>query len=293
MVYSMTGFGRGEASSDVRKFTVEIRSINHRYCDVSIKMPRALSKFEDRVRKAVLAGVSRGKLEVFVGCEEFGERARKVTIDMGLAEAYHGAMRKLQERFGLLHDDITVTAFLRVPDILKVEDAEPDEGEVLGLLDRAVGDALGALVEMRGREGEKLIADIREKFSAVSELLDQVAARAPFVVEDYRARLAARIKELLGQTAPDEARLAMEVAVFADRCSVDEEIVRFRSHLSQAEKCCASGQPVGRKLDFILQEINREINTIGSKSNDLLIGGKVVEIKAEVEKIREQIQNLE
>ena len=292
MAASMTGFGRGEASSGTQKFIVEIRSVNHRYCDVAIKMPRVFSALEERLRRLVSQKLRRGKIDVFINCETYGEREYKITADTGLAGAYIEAAQKLKSLFNL-KDDITLAALLRLPDVFRADAGEPDEEEVWKHMGDAAQIAMDALIGMREREGAKLICDIKDKIASLKLLLDRIEARAPFIVTDYRERLNARLIELLGQNIPDENRVASEVAIFADRCNIDEEITRFRSHLEQAGICCDSCEPVGRKLDFILQEINREVNTIGSKANDLAIGETVVEIKSEAEKIREQIQNLE
>lgn len=292
MAFSMTGFGRGEASSENRRFVVEIRSVNHRYCDINIKMPRSFSSLEERLRQYISQKINRGKIDVFVNYEEFGERGHTIRTDLGLASAYIEAARELKARFSL-RDDVSLSALFRLPDIFNISDAAPDEDEVWGALSVAVTAALDAHGAMRAREGNKLIGDVAAKLDAITSLLYKIEARAPLVTADYRTRLNARLTELLGQNIPDENRVAAEIAIFSDKCSIDEEIVRFKSHLAQAGKCCVSTEPVGRKFDFILQEINREINTIGSKANDLEISGLVVEIKSEVEKIREQIQNLE
>ena len=292
MALSMTGFGRGEASSGALKFTVEIRSVNHRFCDVSIRIPRTFSYLEDLLRQIVLKKLSRGKVDVFVNFEEVGERERAVSTDIGLVKAYIEAAESIKSRFSI-KDGISLSDILHLPDVFRVSSTDPGEAEASEPLERAARMALDALVGMRAREGEKLVGDIREKIGGIASLLAEIETRAPNVVSEYREKLNARLAELLGQNVPDESRVAAEIAIFADRCSIDEEITRFKSHLAQAAKCCSSGEPIGRKLDFILQEINREINTIGSKSNDMVIGEKVVGIKSEAEKIREQIQNLE
>jgi len=292
MALSMTGFGRGEASSVNRKFVVEVRSVNHRYCDISIKMPRAFAVLEERLRELITQKINRGKVDVFVNYDEYGERECVVKTDAGLAEAYINAAAALKSRFGL-RDEISLSALMRLPGIFQTADAPVDENEIWKLLNEAAAGALDSLLAMRAREGDKLIRDISLKLSTISGLLERVEERAPSVITEYRDRLNARLRELLGQNAPDENRVAAEIALYADKCSIDEEIIRFKSHIRQAERCCALDEPIGRKFDFILQEINREVNTIGSKANDLTIGETVVEMKAETEKIREQIQNLE
>jgi uncharacterized protein (TIGR00255 family) len=290
----MTGFGRGEASGGGGKFTVEIRTVNHRFCDVSVRMPRHLIGLEDRLRRLVAGRVSRGKADVFVTYEEErGAGPVSVTVNMALAEAYMDAASKIEERFGELGGGVTLPMLLQLPDILKIDKGRADEEESWGAMSAAAETALAALAAMRAGEGERLAADIAQKIRKARERLAVVEERAPFAEAEYRQRLDSRIKELTGQSAPDESRIAAEVAIMAERCCIDEEIVRLKSHLDQAEGCCAAGEPAGRKLDFIIQEINRETNTIGSKSGDLIISGAVVDIKSEIEKIREQAQNLE
>jgi len=292
MAFSMTGFGRGEASSATRAFTAEIRAVNHRYCDITIKMPRPFMNFEERLRQIIAQNIGRGKVDVYINYEEFGDREHNVTADASLAKAYMDAAGALKAQFGL-RDDVSLSTLLRIPDIIKIENADPDEEEIWNLLSASVQAAVGALVSMRGREGEKLAGDISRRLEALSALIEKVAERAPAVIGEYRERLNARLAELLGANVIDENRIAAEIVLFAERCGIDEEIIRYRSHLAQAAGCLSSGEAVGRKLDFLLQEINREVNTIGSKANDLIISEKVVEMKTEAEKIREQIQNLE
>jgi uncharacterized protein (TIGR00255 family) len=288
----MTGFGKGEASSDSVRFVVEIRSVNHRFCDVTVKAPKLFLAFEDRIRRRVLECVSRGKGDVFVAYEAYSGKLKKISIDLPLAESYYAAFSQLKQRLPLL-GTLSADALLNFPEVLRVENERPDEDDAWAALQEALDAALRALTEMRGREGGKLMADLQNKFAAVAGEIVQLEARAPLVVAEYRTRLEARLQELLGQNMPDENRLAAEVALFADRCSVDEELIRLKSHLAQAEKCCVSDEPAGRKLEFILQEINREVNTLGAKSNDLAMNRCVLDIKAALEKIREQVQNLE
>ena len=292
MALSMTGFGKGEASGGGRSFVVEIKSVNHRFCDISVKMPRAFSSLEERIRQAVANRVSRGKIDVFVSYAESGERERAVSVDIGLARAYIESAETLKSRFDV-NGELNLATLIRMPDLFRIDEAVPDEDEIWELLAPATDAALVKLTAMRAREGSKLISDVSEKLEALKSLLAQAESRAPLVVDDYRTRLNARLAELLGTNIPDENRVAAEIAMYADKCCIDEEITRFKSHLAQAGACCGTGGPVGRKLDFILQEINREINTIGSKANDLYINERVVEMKSEAEKIREQIQNLE
>lgn len=292
MIRSMTGFGRGESRENGRNFLVEIKSVNHRYSDVFIKMPRQLSYLEDRVRELISKSLSRGKVDVFITLDNFGEDAKNVVFDEGLAKAYVDAARLMRERFDL-QDDITVSLISRFPDVLRVEKTEEDEEKMWQLLKTALDNALCALIAMREAEGEELRANILERADYIEEIVEQIGVRSPEVVREYKLKLENRLKELLDQKTVDENRIAVEVALFADRCSIDEELVRLGSHIGQLRETMKSNQPVGRKLDFLVQEMNREINTIGSKANDLFITRHVVELKSEIEKVREQIQNIE
>lgn len=292
MIKSMTGFGRGESQGENKEFLVEIKSVNHRYCDVFIKMPRLLSPLEDRVREAVSRSLSRGKIDVFVSFDDYGQDSKNVLIDEALAGAYIKAVGVLRDKYGLA-DDISVSLVSRFPDILKVEKAEEDLEKLWELLKVALDNAINALIEMRRNEGEELRNNLKERTNYMEEVVKGISLRAPEVVKEYKQKLENRIKELMEQKTIDESRLAMEVAIFADRCSIDEEIVRLGSHIGQMREALDMGQPVGRKLDFLVQEMNREINTIGSKANDLAITKEVLELKSELEKMREQIQNIE
>lgn len=292
MIKSMTGFGRGESKGDGKEFLVEIKTVNHRYSDIFIKVPRQISFLEDKIRETVGKSLSRGKIDVYVSYDEYGEDSRSVALDEPLAKAYINALEGLRDKYGL-EDDITVSLVARYPDVLKVEKVEVDEGKTLELLKTALDNALKSLVSMREIEGEGLRANLLERAAYVEDLLKSIAFRAPEVVKEYKQKLENRIKELLDQQNIDENRWAVEVAYFADRASIDEEIVRLASHLGQLKETLDIQQPVGRKLDFLIQEMNREINTIGSKANDLTITRNVVEIKSELEKMREQIQNIE
>jgi len=292
MIRSMTGFGRGEAQDEARKFSVEIKSVNHRYCDIFIKMPKQVSFLEDKVRKTVSDVLSRGKIDVYVTYEDTGCELKNVLYDESLARAYIETLYSLRDRFGL-EDDISVSLLARLPDVLRVEKADEDEQRLWELLKSAVDNALASLLAMRETEGSELKDSIIERAECIEKILKRIALRAPEVVKEYKQKLENRIKDLLEQQTIDESRLAMEVALFADRCSIDEEIVRLSSHISQLKNTLNINEPVGRKLDFLVQEMNREINTIGSKANDLHIVKDVVEIKSEIEKMREQIQNIE
>lgn len=295
MIRSMTGFGRGRSQADGREFLVEIKTVNHRYCDIYAKMPRQISFLEDKVREAVGKSVSRGKVDVFISYDDFSEDSKNVLIDEGLAGTYIKSVEHLRDKYGL-KDDISVSLIARFPDILKVEKSEQDEEEIWELLSEALNHALDALINMRQIEGEGLMNDLLERADVIENIVQEISIRAPEVVKEYKYKLENRIKEILEQQVIDENRMATEVAIFADRCNIDEELVRLGSHIKQLRQTLDNSQsdcPVGRKLDFLLQEMNREINTIGSKANDLDITKNVVEIKSELEKIREQIQNIE
>ncbi len=292
MIKSMTGFGRGEASEQGKSIVVEIKTVNHRYSDVFIKMPRSISFLEDKIRTLVSKNISRGKADVFITYEDRGEDSKTVLIDEALAKAYINALKVLNDKF-LLKDDTSSSMIARFPEVLKVEKAEENEEAIWKLLHESLEQALMALVKMRSAEGQELKTSLLERARYIEELISQIEKRAPEVVNEYKQRLEGRIKELLEQQVVDESRLAMEVAIMADRCSIDEELVRLASHISQMRDTLELKDPVGRKLDFLVQEMNREINTIGSKANDLYITKNVVDLKSEIEKLREQIQNIE
>lgn len=292
MVKSMTGFGRGEYEENGRSFTVEIKTINHRYNDVSVRLPRQLSYLEDDIRKYILKSISRGKIDVYISQDKFSEEDVSVTIDETLACAYIKALNTLRDEFHL-QDDITVTSISKLPDILNVSKAEEEKEVIWGTLSEAIRISLEQLIKMRTIEGQKLAYDILDREEYIKGIVGKIEERSPVVVDEYKTKLTERLKEIAPDVNIDENRLAMEVALFADRSSITEEIVRLKSHLSQLEQILKEDEPIGRKLDFLIQEINREINTIGSKANDLEITKYVVEVKSEIEKIREQVQNIE
>ena len=292
MVKSMTGFGRGEYEENGRGYTVEIKSVNHRYSDVSIKMPRQMSYLEDDIKKYVLQYISRGKIDVYITQDKFSDEDVSITIDDALAGAYVRALNELKERYGL-KDDISVISLAKIPDVLNISKVEEDKERIWGTLKGALDISLNELIEMRKIEGQKLADDIIKRGKYIKTIIKRIEERSPEVVKDYKTKLEERIKEIAGDVDIDEMRIAQEVAIFADRSSITEEVVRMYSHLNQLELILNEDEPVGRKLDFLVQEMNREINTIGSKANDLDITKDVVEVKSEIEKIREQIQNIE
>jgi len=288
----MTGFGRGEVQKGGKSFSVEIKTVNHRYSDISIKMPKQISFLEEKVRETINKSLSRGKADVFITYEDFGEGKKNALIDEALAKAYIQAAELLRDKFGI-KDDITVSLVARFPDVIKLQDVKEDEDELWYLLKTALDIAIEGLIKMRENEGKKLENDLLLKGEFIEKKLKEVKKRAPEVVKEYKYKLENRIKELMEQKLLDENRISMEVALFADRCSIDEEIVRLQSHIDQMRETLRLQEPVGRKLDFLIQEMIREVNTIGSKANDLVIIKEVLEIKSEIEKMREQIQNIE
>ncbi len=291
MLRSMTGFGHDERTRDGVGVTVEIRTVNHRYCDIYLRMPKQLNCFEDRVRAAISSQITRGKIDVFVTLDSQTAESHEVVLDEKLAASYLAALRKISSQFGL-RDDVTASSLSRFPEVLKVE--RKDEGELLGdLLEETVLGSVSVLTAMREREGERLGESLFANLDNITVFVDRIAERAPTVVHEFKDRLDTRIAELVDAQKLDPVRLATEVALYADKCSIDEELVRLRSHFSQMRDMLKAGSPIGKKLDFLIQEMNREVNTIGSKSNNLDITRMVVELKSEIEKMREQIQNIE
>ncbi|HHV97934.1 MAG TPA: YicC family protein [Clostridiaceae bacterium] len=292
MIRSMTGYGRGEAQEEGILFEVEIRAVNHRYSDVSIRMPKQLTFLEDKVRSVISNYLYRGKIDVYISYENMADTHKNITVDDALAKAYIDVLQKLRDDYNLI-DDITVSLVAKFPEVIKVESAQEDEEKIWNVLKRALETSLNALIQMRENEGLKLKNDLLIKKEIIKESLEVIKQRAPNVVHEYRQKLQSRISELLDQASVDETRIATEVALFADRCSIDEELVRLDSHLNQLTATLEMEEPVGRKLDFLIQEMIREANTIGSKANDLDIIKEVLKIKGEIEKMREQVQNIE
>ena len=288
----MTGYGRAVETVNGREFTVEVRSVNNRYLDCSVKMPRMVSFAEDTVKQAVKAAISRGKVDVFITIKSEGEVDTKITLNAGVLQGYLTAMRQMVEEYGV-KDDISVSAVSRLPEIFTVEKPEVDEDALKADLMQVVQKALEGYNTMRSTEGAALDADLRKRGNTILELVSQVESGNAQTVIDYRTRLENKLKEVLSNTSIDESRILTEAAIFADKVAVDEETVRLRSHLEQMNTMLTNGGAVGRKLDFLLQEMNREANTIGSKCTDVRLARIVVDIKAELEKIREQTQNIE
>lgn len=292
MIKSMTGYGRAVETVNGREFTVEIRSVNNRYLDCSVRMPRMLSFAEDGVKQAVKKSISRGKVDVFVSLRSEGGEELKVTLNQTVLESYLSAMRQMVEKYGVT-DDISAVSLSRMPEVFVLEKPEIDEDQLMADLMLVTGKALESYDAMRTTEGAALDRDLRSRGQTILSLVEQVEAGNAQTVVDYRTRLEAKLQEVLSNTSIDEARILTEAAIFADKVAVDEETVRLRSHLQQMDTMLTDGGAVGRKLDFLLQEMNREANTIGSKCTDVKLARIVVDIKAELEKIREQTQNIE
>lgn len=292
MVKSMTGYGRAVETVNGREFTVEVRSVNNRYLDCTVKLPRGLSFGEDAVKQAVKATISRGKVDVFVSVRSEGAQDAAVSLNKPMVEGYLAALKQLQADYGVT-GEITVSMLSGLPDVFLLDKPQVDEQQLLADFLSVAEKALASFNAMRTTEGAALAEDLRSRGETILSLVSQVEAGSPQTVADYRARLEAKLQEVLANTSIDESRILTEAAIFADKVAVDEETVRLRSHLSQMNTMLASGGPIGRKLDFLLQEMNREANTIGSKCSDVRLARVVVEIKAELEKIREQTQNIE
>ena len=288
----MTGYGRAVETVNGREFTVELRSVNNRYLDCTVKMPRSLSFAEEAVKQAVKQAVSRGKVDVYISVRSETADDTRITLNTAVLEGYLAAMRQMVTEFGV-KDDISVSTVSRLPEVFSVEKPEVDEEQLKADLLSVVAKALAGYNSMRETEGKALVADLRSRGNTILELVANVEAGNGQTVIDYRARLENKLKEVLSNTSIDESRILTEAAIFADKVAVDEETVRLRSHLEQMNNMLTAGGAVGRKLDFLLQEMNREANTIGSKCTDVRLARIVVDIKAELEKIREQTQNIE
>ncbi len=292
MARSMTGFGRGEASGDPGRIVVEMKAVNHRFSEVVFRMPRQFNAHEDAARKLVQAVVARGRVDVFVSWEA-AAKAKGVKVDKELAVAYYNALKELGAEIGS-KSELTLDTLARLPDVLTVAEGEVTSEELWPAFEAALRTAVDSLIAMREREGAALVQDLQARVDLLAAFREAVAERAPQVVQEYQAKLARRLDELLPQGhAVDPQRLAQEVAIFADRSDITEEVQRLASHLAQFRQALAETESVGRKLDFLVQEIGREINTIGSKANDAAITARVVEAKGELERIREQVQNIE
>lgn len=292
MLKSMTGFGRFEVSESSRKIVVEMKSVNHRYLDMNVRMPRQLSAFDSAIRAEVKKYASRGKVDMYITYEDISENNANLKYNSELAAEYVSYYKTIGEQFGI-DNDISVSKLIRCPEVLIMEEHETDEEELWKLVKKAVNGACEKFVESRISEGNHLMEDLLSKLSNMKILVDEIAMRSPKVFEEYRVNLRRQVDELLGNTQIDESRLATEIVLFADKMCVDEELVRLRSHVDKMMTDLKTGEDVGRKLDFLAQEMNREANTILSKANDLEVTNKGIDLKTEIEKVREQVQNIE
>lgn len=292
MIKSMTGYGKSEQTIDSLNVTVEIKSVNHRYFEFSARVPREYGFLEEKLKKYCNSLITRGKVECYVSVEDLKEREMEVNVNETLAAGYVKALKELSERFGL-KDDISAVTLSRYPDVITLHKASEDEERIWNAVKTVAETAVSKFIEMRETEGSKLRGDILSRADYIIECVEFIEGRSPETVREYNEKLKQRMKELLGDAAVDEQRLLNEAAIYADKIAVDEETVRLRSHISQLREFMNSSEAIGRKLDFLVQEINREANTIGSKAQDVDIAKKVIAIKAEVEKIREQVQNIE
>ena len=292
MIKSMTGFGRSEVGTEIRKITVEMKAVNHRYCELSLKMPKKLSIFDAAIRNQLKKYISRGKVDVFITYTDTTEGKACVRYNEELAREYLKNLRQIGAEFGI-EDDIRTSTLARFPEVLVLEEQTIDESELVDMLTEAVDIAAKQFVETRVTEGAHLEQDLIAKLDGMLGLVSEVEKRMPEVVAEYRKKLTDKVQELLGDTKIDESVLATELVIFADRICVDEETVRLRAHINHMKDTLASGENIGRKLDFIAQEMNREANTILSKANDLQASNIAIDLKTEIEKVREQIQNIE
>ncbi len=292
MIKSMTGFGRCEVTEGNRKYTVEMKSVNHRYLDVNMKMPKALNFFESTIRNVLKEYMERGKVDLYITYEDFSEERFSLKYNEELAGEYLTHLNAMAEKFGL-ENDIRVSTLSRYPDVFTMEEIETDEKELWAGLEKAIRGAAEQFVTSRITEGEHLKADLCAKLDTMLTYVDFIEERSPVIMKDYRERLEAKVQELLGDRQIDDGRIATEVTIFADKICVDEETVRLRSHIKGMKAALEAGGSIGRKLDFIAQEMNREANTILSKANDLEISDTGINLKTDIEKVREQIQNIE
>ena len=292
MIKSMTGFGRGEAGDSNRRITVEMKSVNHRYLDVNIKMPKKLNFFEAAIRTELKNYISRGKVDIFITYEDFSESNVSVKYNSDVAADYFRYLKQMSEEFGL-DNDIRVSTLSRYPEVFELEESDVDEEALWALLSKAIKSASEQFVETRVKEGENLCTDLISKLNGMLEDVEFIEKRSPVMVSEYKEKLRAKVRELIDDSQIDEARLMMEVTLFADKVCVDEELVRLHSHIETMKQNLLEGGSIGRKLDFLAQEMNREANTTLSKCNDLEISGHAINLKTEIEKVREQIQNIE
>lgn len=291
MIKSMTGFGRGKYENEGRNYTVDIKSVNHKYTDISVRLPRFLNSEEDKIRKRISSVISRGKVDVLVSFENYSSKGTNIRINKELAKEYIKELKSLADETGL-NFNVDVIDISKFPEILKIED-EQDEELIGKELMMAVDDALGKFISMREVEGARLIEDIEKRIYSIQNKVLEITKYSSTLVEEYMEKLKTRVSELLEPSTVDENRLMQEIVIFSDKSSIEEELTRLKSHITQFLELIKQSSPIGKKIDFLIQEINREVNTIGSKANCLEITNRVIEIKTEVENIREQIQNIE
>lgn len=292
MIQSMTGFGRGEAANEKYKVTIEMKSVNHRYLDLSVRLPRKLNFYEPAIRNQVKEFAKRGKIDIFVSIEQLQENAESIQYNPQIAAAYLSGISQMADEFSI---DGTIQAYqlARFPDVFTKAEEDDNEEEWIPIVTQALHDACEKFAESRRIEGEKLAKDLSEKLDHISDLVDKIETRSPQIVEEYRKKITEKVEQLLGDTQIDENLLATEIVMFSDKICVDEEMVRLRTHVEHVKETLAVGENIGRKLDFLIQEMNREANTTLSKANDSEVSEYGIDLKTEIEKIREQIQNIE
>ena len=291
MIRSMTGFGRGKYEKDGRNYTIEIKSVNHKYNDINIRMPRFLNGLEDKIRKKITSSIARGKVDVFINFENYGTQENQIHFNIELAKEYVKGLLKMAEETGL-ECNINITELSKMPEVLKIDEQEQEE-MIKDELMIALEEAIENFVQMRQEEGKKLIEDMQNRIQLVQAKIEEIEKYSGTLVQDYMERLHARVKELMDTKVVDENRLAQEIVIFSDKSSIEEELTRLKSHVTQFQNFAKGVSPIGKKFDFLIQEMNREVNTIGSKANCLEITNCVIELKTEIENIREQVQNIE
>ena len=292
MIKSMTGFGHSERESRDYKISAEIKAVNHRYCDLNIKLPKKFNAYENDIRNIVKKYAARGKIDVYISYENYSEAKTIVKYNSGVAKGYMDAIIKASEEFSI-EPSITSSLLVRFPDVISLEDEEIDSDEIFKALAYVVEEACKNFVESREREGSHLYKDINDKLDYINGIVEKIEKRSPEIIKEYRTKIENKVAELLGDTKIDESVLATEITIFADKVCVDEETLRLHSHINSMRETLSKDEPIGRKLDFISQELNRESNTILSKANDVEVSSKAIDLKTEIEKIREQIQNIE
>ena len=291
MLKSMTGYGRSRYEIDGRTYIIEIKSVNHKYNDLTVKMPRFLNPLEDKIRKTVSESISRGKIDVYINFQNYSDKGKNIKVNTELAKVYIGELQRLADETGIVNN-INVIDISKFPEILNIED-ENDLDLIWGELKISLEEAISNFVEMRTIEGNKMALDIKSRLDSIAGIVAEITEYSATVVEDYIAKLETRVKELMKTDVVDETRLAQEIVIYSDKSSIEEELTRLRSHISQFHTLLQQDNAIGKKMDFLVQEMNREVNTIGSKANSLDITNRVILIKTEIENIREQIQNIE